>query len=70
MNGLGVFVDKFIIEMENIAVSVADNLISKELLGEIIVSLLAEEEFNEQLKLKIIAALQQKQQDENDDDVF
>jgi death on curing protein len=69
VNDLGAFVNKFIIEMENIAVSVADNLISKELLGEIIVSLLAEEDFNEPLKLKIIKALQQ-QQDENDPDLF
>jgi death on curing protein len=70
VNGLDIFVNKFIIEMENIAVSVADNLISKELLGEIIVSLLAEGEFNELLKLKIIDALQQKKQDENVDDEF
>jgi death on curing protein len=70
VNGLDMFVNKFIIEMENIAVSVADNLVSKELLKEIIDSILAEEDFNEQLKLKIIEAMQQKQQDENDDDVF
>ena len=57
VNGLEFFVDKFIIEMENIAVTVADNIIEKELLSEIIVSLINEEDYNEQLKLKIFNAL-------------
>jgi len=56
-NGLDPFVDKFIIEMENIAVAVADNIIDKDLLGEIIWSLLNETEYNEGLKLKIIERL-------------
>jgi len=71
VNGLDMFVNKFIIEMENIAVSVADNLVSKELLKEIIDSLLAEEDFNEPLKLKIIEAMQQqKHQNDSDDGLF
>jgi death-on-curing protein len=57
LNGLDVFVTKFIREMENIAVAVADNLIDKVLLEEIIYSLINEEEYNEGLKLKIICAL-------------
>lgn len=56
-NGLDAFVDKFIIEMENIAVAVADNIIEKELLREVIASLLSEPEYNESLKLKIIERL-------------
>lgn len=59
VNGLEIFVDKFIIEMENIAVTVADNLIDKELLGEIISSIINEVEYTEELKLKIIHALSQ-----------
>ena len=43
--------------MENIAVYVADNKIDKELLHEIIYSILIEDDFNEELKLKIIDAL-------------
>lgn len=43
--------------MENIAVHVADNRISKELLGEIVYSLINEEDYSEELKLKIIHAL-------------
>lgn len=57
INGLDALVNKFIIEMENIAVAVADNIIDKELLGEIIISLLNEEEYDETLKLRIISAL-------------
>ncbi len=59
INGLDIFVNKFIIEMENIAVTVADNIIDKELLMEIITSLINEEDYNESLKLKIFNALQQ-----------
>jgi death-on-curing protein len=57
LNGLGGIADHFIIQMENIAVALADNVISKELLHEIIESLLTEEDYNEPLKLKIIDAL-------------
>lgn len=57
VNGLDVFADKFIIEMENIAVAVADDLVDKELLYEIIFSLINEETYNESLKIKILNAL-------------
>lgn len=60
VNGLDILVSKFIIEMENIAVAVADNLIDKALLAEIIGSILNEEEYNEELKLRIIACLESK----------
>lgn len=59
VNGLDVFVDKFIIEMENIAVTIADNLIEKELLQEIITSIINDGDYSEELKLKIINALSQ-----------
>jgi death-on-curing protein len=42
--------------MENIAVDVADNKIDKQLLYEIITSLLYKEDYSEDLKLKIISA--------------
>lgn len=57
VNGLDPFVDKFIIEMENVAVNVADNIIDKSLLGDIIASIINEEDHSEELKLKIIHAL-------------
>jgi death-on-curing protein len=59
INGLDVFIDKFIIELENIAVAVADNIIDKELLLEIITSIINESDYNEGLKLKVINALSQ-----------
>ncbi|MCC5814800.1 MAG: type II toxin-antitoxin system death-on-curing family toxin [Leptospira sp.] len=57
LNGLDVFVDKFIIEMENIAVTIADNIIDKNLLEEIVTSIINEMDYSEELKLKIIHAL-------------
>ena len=57
LNGLDSMVSKFIIEMENIAVHVADNRIDKDLLFEIITSLIYEEDYSEELKLKIIKSL-------------
>lgn len=57
LNGFDFLVKKFTHEMENIVVWVADNLISKELLFEIIVSILYEEEFAESLKLEILNAV-------------
>ena len=43
--------------MENIAVAVADNIIDKNLLFEIITSLIYEDEYSEVLKLKLFDAL-------------
>lgn len=63
VNGLDNFVDKFIIEMENIAVTVADNAIDKDLLEEIIFSIINEGDYNEGLKLKLIHALSQVKDD-------
>lgn len=57
VNGIDFCIDKFIIEMENISVYVADNKIDKNLLLEIITSILLEDEYSEELKLKIIDAL-------------
>lgn len=57
VNGLDSIVDKFIIEMENIAVAVADNIVDKDLLHEIICSILNEIDYNESLKIKIVNAL-------------
>jgi death-on-curing protein len=67
INGLDAFVNKFIIEMENIAVSVADDIIEKELLLEIVTSILHEPDFNETLKLNKINALQK--DDINDQEI-
>lgn len=67
INGLEDFVTKFIREMENIAVAVADNIIDKELLHEIIISLIYEDDYNEILKLKIFDALSKANRDAGND---
>lgn len=56
INNCGFIVPKFIEKMENISVDVADNKIDKDLLFEIIYSILYEYDFNEGLKLKIVLA--------------
>ncbi|MCT7557607.1 type II toxin-antitoxin system death-on-curing family toxin [Aliarcobacter butzleri] len=57
INGYEYGEKRFIYEMENIAVSVADNIISKDLLQKIITSLLYEIDYSEELKLEIFEAL-------------
>lgn len=57
VNGLEYCVDKFIIEMENISVHVADNRIDKKLLHEIVYSIINDDEYSEELKIKIIEAI-------------
>ena len=57
INGYSFVVDKYFKALENIVVSVADNLINKDLLKEIICSIIFEEDYTEELKLKIFRAL-------------
>lgn len=59
INGFDFRVARFIGEMENISVDVADNRIDKDLLHEIIYAILYEDDFSEELKLKIIEAKSQ-----------
>jgi len=57
INGADFVINKYIQEMENIAVHVADNKINKELLHEIICEIIYKMEFSEKLRLKIAIAL-------------
>ncbi|CAA6798966.1 MAG: Toxin (Filamentation induced by cAMP protein, mobile mystery protein B) of toxin-antitoxin module, Fic superfamily [uncultured Sulfurovum sp.] len=57
VNGIDYCIDRFIIEMENIAVYVADNKINKDLLFRIITSILTEDDYSEGLKIELIDAL-------------
>lgn len=57
LNGLTALIPKFIIELENIVVYVAANVITKELLLKIINSILNYEYHPEELKLEIYNAL-------------
>jgi death on curing protein len=57
LNGYGFLVKKFVLEMENIAVWIAEGIISKELLCELIQSIIFEEDFSEELKFKLALAV-------------
>jgi death-on-curing protein len=57
INGLDYRVSVFMERMENIAVYVADNKVDKDLLFEIILSIIYEADYSESLKLKIFNAL-------------
>lgn len=54
INGFGFRINQFMRQMENITVDVADNRVDKNLLREIITSILYEEDFSEELKIKLI----------------
>ena len=57
LNGYDYCVSTFMLRMENIVVWVAEGKINKELLGEMICSLIEEDDYSETLKLKIIEAV-------------
>jgi death-on-curing protein len=57
LNGYDYVVRRFVLEMENIAVYVADNVIGKDLLRELISALLYEDDYPEGLKLALIEAI-------------
>lgn len=57
INGRKTIVDKYIREMENIAVLVADNKINKELLHQIICELIYKSGFSLELRMKLMKAL-------------
>ena len=54
INNCSFRVERFISEMENIAVDVADNRVDRDLLFEIVNSIIYEDDYSEELKLKII----------------
>jgi death-on-curing protein len=57
LNGYEYLVQKFTLEMENIVVWVAENKIDKDLLGDLIESLIYEEDYSEHLKLRLAIAV-------------
>lgn len=57
LNGYDFCVKKFVLEMENISVWLAEGKIGKELLGEIIESLINDEDYPEPLKVMIFEAI-------------
>lgn len=61
LNGFDFAVKRFVLEMENIAVWVADNVINKALLHQIITSILYDDDYSEELKLVIFEAVDKNQ---------
>jgi len=57
LNGYDYCVKQFVTEMENISVWVAENRINKDLLGDIITSIIIDDEYPEALKLRIYEAV-------------
>lgn len=58
LNGFDYVVKRFVKEMENIAVWVADNVIDKNLLHQIISSILYDDDYSESIKLAIVEAVE------------
>ena len=48
---------KFLVDKENIAACIADNKVSKELFRGLVVSLLTEDDYSDEVKLKLIDAI-------------
>ncbi len=59
VNGFEYCIKKFTEDMENIAVYVADNIIDKDLLAQVIFSIINEDEYNESLQLELIEVMTQ-----------
>lgn len=59
LNGYEYCVKKFVFEMENIVVWVAENKISKDLLSKLITSIIMDDEYSESLKLELFEAVGQ-----------
>ncbi|MGG6241769.1 type II toxin-antitoxin system death-on-curing family toxin [Nodosilinea sp. AN01ver1] len=57
LNGYDFLIKKFVLEMENVAVWLAEGKIDKDLLGELVESMLFEEDYSEVLKLKLALAV-------------
>ncbi len=62
LNGFDYLVRHFVLEMENIAVWVADNVIDKDLLSQLIYCILYEDDYSESLKLGLFRAIQSSQE--------
>ena len=65
LNDFDYIVHHFIIEMENIAVWVADNVIDKSLLHQLITSILYDDDYSESLKLELYRAIQLSESNNN-----
>lgn len=57
LNGYDYCVPQFVLQMENIVVAVAEGLVGKVLLQRVVVSLIEEDDFSDELKLDLLEAM-------------
>lgn len=69
LNGYDYCVPQYVIQMENIVVAVAEGAVNKDLLQRVVVSLIEDDEFPDDLKLDLVEAMAQGQLDGDVDDV-
>ena len=58
LNGYAYCVKKFVGEMENIVVWLADNKISKDLLLKLVTSIIMDDEYSEELKVELLSVIE------------
>lgn len=68
LNGYDYCVPQYVIQMENIVVAVAEGAINKDLLQRVVVSLIEDDDFSDNLKLELVEAMGQGQADDEADD--
>lgn len=61
LNGYDYCVPQFVVQMENIVVAVAEGTINKDLLQRVVVSLIEDDDFSDELKLDLLDAMAQEQ---------
>lgn len=59
LNGYDYCVPQFVLQMENIVVAVAQGFITKDLLQRVVVSLIDDDDFSDDLKLDLVEAMSQ-----------
>ena len=61
LNGYDYCVPQFVVQMENIVVAVAEGTINKDLLQRVVVSLIEDDDFSDELKLDLLDSMAQDQ---------
>lgn len=69
LNGYDYCVPQFVLQMENIVVAVAEGAINKELLSKVVISLIEEDDFSNDLKLALLNAMSDGQLSVDQDDI-
>ncbi|MDZ4188791.1 MAG: Fic family protein [Hydrogenophaga sp.] len=61
LNGYDYCVEQYVIQMENIVVAVAEGSVNRDLLQRVVVSLIEEDDFSDDLKIDLVEAMGKKQ---------